>query len=75
MCGLLVVRCSNIFCALRHSWRARCRNIFAQSIRTLSTAGGGGILGVILVQVAQGQLKVGPKFGRMAMNSAQHNPT
>ena len=45
MCDLLVVRCSNIFCALRHSWRARCRNIFAQSIRTLSTAeylGGGG---------------------------------
>ena len=39
-------RCSNIFCALHHSWRARCRNIFAQSIRTLSTrsiflAGGG----------------------------------
>jgi hypothetical protein len=33
MCDLLVVRCSNIFCALRHSWRARCRNIFAQSIR------------------------------------------
>ena len=24
MCDLLVVRCSNIFCALHHSWRARC---------------------------------------------------
>ena len=23
MCDLLVVRCSNIFCALHHSWRAR----------------------------------------------------
>ena len=30
MYDLLVLRCSNIFCALRHSWRARCRNIFAQ---------------------------------------------
>ena len=36
MCDLLAVRCSNIFCALRHSWRARCRNIFAQ------WGGGGG---------------------------------
>ena len=42
MCDLLVVRCSNIFFALRHSWRARCRNIFAQSIRTVSSLGGGG---------------------------------
>ena len=31
--------CSCIFCALRHLWRARCSPIFAQSIRTLSTAG------------------------------------
>ena len=38
MCDLLVVRCSNIFCALHHSWRGRCRNIFPQSIRTLPTA-------------------------------------
>ena len=29
MCDLPVVRCSNICCALRHSWRARWRNIFA----------------------------------------------
>ena len=43
MCDLVVVRCSIIFCALRHSWRARCTNIFAQSIRTLSTAEGGGV--------------------------------
>ena len=38
MCDLAVVHCSNIFRALRHLWQARCRNIFAQSIRTLSTA-------------------------------------
>ena len=41
MCDLLVVRCSNIFCALHHSWRARCRNIFAQR-----GGGGGGHDGV-----------------------------
>ena len=57
MCDLLIVRCSNIFCALRHSWRARCKNIFAQSIHTLSTAeylpcwrgGGGGGIACIVV--------------------------
>ena len=38
MRDLPVVRCSNIYCALRHLWRARCRKIVAQSIRTLSTA-------------------------------------
>ena len=41
MCDLPVVRCSNIFCALRHLWQVRCRNTFAQSIGTLSGGGGG----------------------------------
>ena len=35
-----MVRCGNIFYALHHLWRARCSNIFAQSIRTLEGGGG-----------------------------------
>ena len=38
-CDLLVVPCRNMFWSLRHSWRARCKNIFAQSTRMLSLEG------------------------------------